>query len=206
MSCQRHEGQTETALSGFRGAPPRPLGAERFSERRWGGGRHVTPNWVLHSHLGCCRGTTKKSATYKISGAAQRRTVPIRELVENKSEPRLKKKSAVGFLPVADGGNFDGAVSFQIEEDPVIAATETEAGKRRLQLFDIAGAAGEVAIHTVKNLHSRFAADRAEIGAGCSGGSVTSLRRTRAGFPRGGCLHRGRAKHGRAPAPRPFPE
>jgi hypothetical protein len=35
----------------------------------------------------------------------------------------------------------------QIEEEPVIAATETEAGKRRLQLFDIAGAAGEVAIH-----------------------------------------------------------
>jgi hypothetical protein len=64
--------------------------------------------------------------------------VPIGELVENKQQ-QLKKKSAVGFLAVADGGDFDGAVSFQIEKDPVIAATETEAGKRRLQLFDIAG-------------------------------------------------------------------
>lgn len=58
---------------------------------------------------------------------------------------------------MADGGDFDGAVSFQIEKDPIIAATETEAGKRRLQLFDVAGAAGEVAIHAVKNLHGRFA-------------------------------------------------
>jgi len=29
-------------------------------------------------------GTIKKSATYEISGAAERRTVPIGELVENK--------------------------------------------------------------------------------------------------------------------------
>jgi len=63
---------------------------------------------VLHSNFGCCIGTIEKSATYKIFGAAQRRAVPIRELVENKSELRLKKKSAVGFLPVADGGDFDG--------------------------------------------------------------------------------------------------
>jgi hypothetical protein len=55
--------------------------------------RHVTPEWVLHSNVGCCIGTTKKSATYKISGAAQRRAVPIRELVENKQQ-QLKKKTA----------------------------------------------------------------------------------------------------------------
>jgi hypothetical protein len=38
--------------------------------------------------------------------------------IKNKSEPQLKKKSAVGFLAVGDGGDFDGTVSFQIEEDP----------------------------------------------------------------------------------------
>lgn len=47
---------------------------------------------MLHSNLGCCIGTTQKSATYKISGAVERRTVPIRELVENKAR-RLKKKT-----------------------------------------------------------------------------------------------------------------
>ncbi|PYU01260.1 MAG: hypothetical protein DMG38_04385 [Acidobacteria bacterium] len=35
----------------------------------------------------------EKSATYKICGAAERRTVPIRELVENKAQ-RLKKKNS----------------------------------------------------------------------------------------------------------------
>jgi hypothetical protein len=38
-------------------------------------------------------GTIKKSETYKISGAAERRAVPIRELVENKRQ-QLKKKSS----------------------------------------------------------------------------------------------------------------
>jgi hypothetical protein len=55
--------------------------------------RHVTPEWVLHSNFGCCIGTIKKSASYKISGAVERREVPICELVENK-EPRLKEKKA----------------------------------------------------------------------------------------------------------------
>jgi hypothetical protein len=48
---------------------------------------------VLHSNFGCCIGTIQKSETYKISGAAERRTVPIGELVENKAQ-RLKKKTA----------------------------------------------------------------------------------------------------------------
>ena len=66
-------------------------GAERCLRHRVGG-RHVTPEWVLHSNFGCCIGTTQKSATYKICGAAERRAVPIRKLVENK-ERRLKEKS-----------------------------------------------------------------------------------------------------------------
>jgi len=48
---------------------------------------------VLHSNFGCCRGTRNKSATYKISGALERRAVAIRELVENKAW-RLKGKTA----------------------------------------------------------------------------------------------------------------
>jgi hypothetical protein len=54
--------------------------------------RHVTPEWVLHSNFGCCIGTRRKSETYKISGAVERRAVPIRELVENKAQ-RLKEKN-----------------------------------------------------------------------------------------------------------------
>jgi hypothetical protein len=44
--------------------------------------RHVTPEWVLYSNFGCCIGTTKKSETYKLSGALRRREVPICELVD----------------------------------------------------------------------------------------------------------------------------
>ena len=58
----------------------------------WGVGGHVTPRRVLHSNFGCCIGTRSKSAAYKISGAAQCRAVPIRELVENKAR-RLKEKT-----------------------------------------------------------------------------------------------------------------
>jgi len=47
---------------------------------------------VLHSNFGCCIGTIQKSATYEISGAPERRAVPIRELVENKLR-RLKEKT-----------------------------------------------------------------------------------------------------------------
>jgi hypothetical protein len=46
---------------------------------------------VLHSNFGCCTGTIQKLAAYKISGVAERRAVPMRELVENKAR-RLKKR------------------------------------------------------------------------------------------------------------------
>jgi hypothetical protein len=36
---------------------------------------------------------------------------------------------------VAHGSDFDGVIVFEIEEDPVIAAAETEARERRLQFF-----------------------------------------------------------------------
>jgi hypothetical protein len=44
----------------------------------------VTPEWVLHSNSGCCIGTIKKSATYIISAAAERRISALRQLAENK--------------------------------------------------------------------------------------------------------------------------
>jgi hypothetical protein len=53
---------------------------------------------VLYSNFGCCIGTIKKSETYKISGAVERREVPIRELVENKAR-QLKKKTG-GWPPL----------------------------------------------------------------------------------------------------------
>lgn len=70
---------------------------------------------------------------------------------------------------MADGSDFNGGVALQIEENPVIATAETEACERRLQFFHITGTAGEVAIHAKKDLHSRFAIDRTEIGAGLWG-------------------------------------
>jgi hypothetical protein len=48
---------------------------------------------VLHSNFGCFQGTIEKSAAYKISGAVERRAVPIWELVENK-EQQLKRKTS----------------------------------------------------------------------------------------------------------------
>jgi RHS repeat-associated protein len=59
--------------------------------------RHVTPSWVLHSNFGCCIGTIQKSATYKISGAVERRAIPIRELAENKRQ-QLKRKTGARAL------------------------------------------------------------------------------------------------------------
>jgi hypothetical protein len=54
---------------------------------------------VLHSNFGCCIGTIQKSATYRISGAVERRAVPIRELVENKEQRLKKKQHAPHILP-----------------------------------------------------------------------------------------------------------
>jgi hypothetical protein len=52
---------------------------------------------VLHSNFGCCIGTIQKSATYNISGALERRVVPIGELVENKRQ-QLKRKTGARSL------------------------------------------------------------------------------------------------------------
>ncbi|MGB6833105.1 MAG: hypothetical protein WA748_14315 [Candidatus Acidiferrum sp.] len=49
---------------------------------------HVTPKRVLHSNLGCCIGTRRKSATYEISGAPQRRKFLYANLLKTKAAGR----------------------------------------------------------------------------------------------------------------------
>jgi hypothetical protein len=65
---------------------------------------------VLHSNFRCCIGTIKKSETYKISGAVERREVPIRELVENKARQLKKKTARVAHLAIpTNAKNFPSA-------------------------------------------------------------------------------------------------
>src|SRR5882757_3703948 len=81
---------------------------ERLSSTPAGGGRHVTPEWVLHSNFGCCIGTIQKSAPYKISGALERRGVPIRELFENKRAGRGKNRNQPRVYSLSDRLHADG--------------------------------------------------------------------------------------------------
>lgn len=48
------------------------------------------------------------------------------ELVENKRQQQLKKKSAVGFLAMEDAANLDGVRSGADEKEPVVADAEPE--------------------------------------------------------------------------------
>jgi hypothetical protein len=41
--------------------------------------------------------------------------------------------SAVSFAPIPDAGNLDGGLAFGIEEHPVVAAAEPEAGSRQVE-------------------------------------------------------------------------
>ena len=54
----------------------------------------------------------------------------------------------------------------EIEEHPVVAAAEPEAGARRLELFPVAVAVGQVAARAVEKLHRGFAVDAPQIRAG----------------------------------------
>lgn len=61
--------------------------------------------------------------------------------------------SAVGCGAVADAGDLDGRRGSEFEEEAVLAATEAEPCQRRFEFFYVALAAGQIAIHAVKNLH-----------------------------------------------------
>src|ERR1039458_7867138 len=74
--------------------------------------------------------------------------------------------SAVGLSAIPDAGDLDGALVLVVEEHPVIATPEPETGQRGLELLHVANTVGQVAIHTVENLHGGLALDGAQIGAG----------------------------------------
>jgi hypothetical protein len=59
--------------------------------------------------------------------------------------------SAIGIFAVFDAGDLDGRFVLLIEEDAEVAAAEAEADAGRLELFDIAAAAGQVAVDAVEN-------------------------------------------------------
>ena len=104
-----------------------------------------------------------------------------RQAAKEKNTCRECISSAISILAMADGSDFNGVIVFQIEEDPVIAAAETEAGEWRLQFFYITGTAGEVAVQAIKNLNGWFAVDGSKIGAGFWG-SVDRDALRRRGF------------------------
>ena len=72
---------------------------------------------------------------------------------------------SVGFAAVLDCGDRDRVLIFEIEEHAVVAAAEAESSERILELHHIEGAAGEVTIHSVKNLQGGLAVDGAQISA-----------------------------------------
>lgn len=67
---------------------------------------------------------------------------------------------------MADRSDLNGVIVFQIEEDSIVATSETEADEWGLQFFYITGPAGEVSVQAIKNLQGGFAVDGAKIGAG----------------------------------------
>ena len=76
-------------------------------------------------------------------------------------DPSESHRSAVGLAAI-----LDGVLVLEIEEHPVVAAAEAEAGERRLELFHVAVAVGQVAVDAVQNLHGGLPLDGPEIGAG----------------------------------------
>jgi hypothetical protein len=73
--------------------------------------------------------------------------------------------SAVRLAAVPDAGNLDSGLVFGIKEHTLVATVEPEAGERRLELFHVAGAAGQVTVYATENLHRGPAFDGAQIGA-----------------------------------------
>src|SRR5262249_3108979 len=60
--------------------------------------------------------------------------------------------SSVRLAAVLHAGNLDGVVVLEIEESPIIAAAEAKTGPRRLELFHVTGAVGQVPVNAVQNL------------------------------------------------------
>ena len=121
-------------------------------------------------------------------------------------------RSAVRLAPVPHAANLDGRFVLGIEEHTVVATAKPEAGARRLELFHVAVAVGQIA-STQRRTCMAVSRSMARRSARASGYQMTAIRsaavssltdsaRTRAGSPRVECLHRERAKRASAPAPR----
>ena len=74
--------------------------------------------------------------------------------------------SAVCFAAVSDAGDGEDVLAGLDKEDAIVAAAEAESGLRRLELFYIAVAGGEVSVYTVENVESGLAVDGAEVRTG----------------------------------------
>ena len=72
----------------------------------------------------------------------------------------------VCFATILDGGDLDRLFVAGIEEHAIVATAKSEAGERRLESLYVTGMGGQVAIDAVKNFQSRFAINRAQVGAG----------------------------------------
>ena len=62
---------------------------------------------------------------------------------------RIELRSAVGFAAMADADDLDGGLVPVLEEKPVVAAAEAEAGLGRLELLHVAVACGKVSVGQV---------------------------------------------------------
>jgi hypothetical protein len=88
--------------------------------------------------------------------------------------------STVGFPAMSNTGDGNGAFARLLEEDPVVAAPEAEAGLGRIEFLYVSIAGGEIATYAVKDLKAGLAVDCAEISA--------RLRRPNDGETNWGCF------------------
>jgi hypothetical protein len=98
-----------------------------------GAGRFAIPTAKFHSSPNPCR--IRRSEKYAHNSFTIRRskTRHLKSFRIRTYNIRRGEGSAAGFFAVTDGDDFNGVIALQIEEDAVVAATQTEAGKRRLQ-------------------------------------------------------------------------
>jgi hypothetical protein len=98
-----------------------------------GVGRFAIPTAKFHSSPNPVESADPKNTPVTLLQSADPKTRHLKSFRIRTYKIRRGEGSAVGFFAVTDGDDFNGVIAFQIEEDVVVAATQTEAGKRRLQ-------------------------------------------------------------------------
>jgi hypothetical protein len=72
---------------------------------------------------------------------------------------------AVSLAAIADARNLNGRIRMpEVEKQAVIATAQPEAGKRWLQLCDVAAASGEVSVEAMQDVNGDSSVDGAKIG------------------------------------------